>query len=291
MIRSMTGFGRGHARSRYGIITAELRSVNHRFLEVVPHMPSSLQEHDERVRDVLRQTLRRGRITCAVTFQTAGTHAVHVRLDKTLARRYQQQLTALARRLRMSAPVTLDHLLTLPRVLIVENPDHARVLWPVLERALKLAAQQLGRMRAREGRATADELLRQLARVERPLEAVAARAPHVVTEHRARLERRLQELAPALPVEPQRVATEVALFAASADIAEEISRLRSHLAQFRRAVHAGGEQGRTLDFIAQEMFRETNTIGSKANDYVVASLVIRIKGALEKIREQVQNVE
>ena len=291
MIRSMTGFGRGRAGSRDGAITVELRSVNHRFLEVVPHLPSALQGHDERVRDVVRQTLRRGRITCAVTFQPAGSRAVRVQLDAALARRYQQELTRLARRLRLTAPVTLEQLLALPKVLVIESPDQTHALWPLLERALQRAVQQLARMRAKEGQATARDVLRHLARLGRSLEAIAARAPHVVTEHRARLERRLQELAPMLTVEPQRIAAEVALFAANADIAEELARLRSHIAQCRRAVHAEGEQGRTLDFIAQEMFRETNTIGSKANDYAVASHVIALKGTLEKIREQVQNIE
>lgn len=291
MIRSMTGFGRARASSRYGTVTVELRSVNHRFLEVVTHAPAALQGYEDRARDLMRQRFRRGRVTCAITCRLAPGRSARVRVDAALARQYHRQLTTLARRLRLRAPVTLDQLLGLPRVLVVESADEAHVWEPVAERALRLAARRLERMRIREGRTTATDLLKHVAAMERSLAAVEARAPEVVAGHRARLERRLHDLAPALTVEPQRVAAEVALFAANADIAEELARLRSHVVQFRRAVHATGEQGRTLDFIAQEMFRETNTIGSKANDYTVTDRVIAIKGILEKIREQVQNVE
>ena len=288
----MTGFGRGQARAASGTITVELRSVNHRFLEVVAHVPPALQLHEDRVRDLLRGALRRGRVTCAVTVRPGNTHAAHVHLDTTLAVQYHRQLTRLARQLRLPTPVTLEQLLTLPRVLTVEAPDaSAQLWWPLLERALQQALQRFRRMRMREGHATATALLQHLKRLERELDGIAARAPHIVTEHRKRLERRLRELASEVSVDPQRLAAEVALFAASADVAEEIARLRSHLAQCRRAVQATGEQGRALDFLVQEMGREANTIGSKANDYTVTAHVLAMKSALEKIREQVQNVE
>lgn len=290
MIQSMTGFGRGTTRSAFGTITVELRSVNHRFLEIVPHVPAALQPHEERLRESLRQQLRRGRVTCTVTLREAAGRAARVTVNDTLARRYHQHLTRLARRLRLAAP-TLEQLLTLPRVVTVEGPEEKASWWLLLERAVQQAITRLKRMRAREGRATAQDLLRRAQSIERDVHAIAARAPALVSAHHARLTRRLQELAPDVAVDPQRVAAEVALFAANADVAEELARLRSHLAQLRRAVQASGEQGRALDFIAQEMFREANTIGSKANDYAVTSRVIAIKGALEKIREQIQNVE
>lgn len=291
MITSMTGFGRGLARGRAGTITVELRSVNHRFLEVVIHAPTPLQLQEDRVRETVRRRLRRGRITGTVTWQPAASGATRVHLDAALARAYHRQIQQLAKQLRLAGPVTLEQVLSLPRIAVVETEDQRQAWAPLIERAAAQAATQLVRMRAREGRALAREVLNYVESVEDAVTAISARAPAVVEDHRARLQRRLQELAPDAAIEPQRLAAEVALFAANADIAEELARLRSHLAQFRRAVAATGEQGRTLDFMAQEMFRETNTIGAKANDYTITSHVIAIKGALEKIREQIQNVE
>ena len=291
MIRSMTGFGRGQARSSRGILTVELRSVNHRFLEVVPHLPAALQPHEEQVRALLRRQMQRGRVTSTVTLRLSAARAAQTSIDVRLARQYHHTLTQLIRTLRLPGPVTLEHLLGLPRVVTVESVDQSAGWWPTLAAALTRASRQLLAMRAREGRATARELLRHVGHIDAAVEIVAARAPHVVTAHRERLLRRLQDIAPDVTVDPQRVASEVALFAANIDIAEELARLRSHVAQFRRAVAGAGEQGRALDFIAQEMFRETNTIGSKANDYAVTAQVIVMKGALDKLREHVQNVE
>jgi len=285
----MTGFGRGQGRSVAGTATVELRSINHRFLEVVAHLPPPLQNYDDRVRELVQQCLRRGRVTCTVTLRAAG-RAAPVQIDAQLARRYHRQLTQLGRQLQLEGTVRLEHLLALPRVVTANGAEPAR-WWPAVERALVQAVEQLRRMRQREGRALARELLRHVQAIERAHAAITTRAPHIAPAHRARLERRLQELASDVTVDPQRIATEVALFAANVDITEELARLRSHLSQCRRAVQASGEQGRTLDFIAQEMFREANTMGSKANDYTITTQVIAIKSALDKLREQIQNVE
>jgi len=272
------------------MVTVELRSLNHRSLEVVCHLPLALQPWEDRARDLIRRQFHRGRITCTATYQCARADA-GAQLKIPVARRYYTQLRHLQRTLRLEGAVTLTHLLALPRVLTTEELPQATILWPVFQRALTAALQQLAQMRRREGRTLARELQRRAATIARTRTTIATRAPAVVQQYQERLQRRLADLVPAGAVDAQRLATEVATFAANADITEELTRLASHLASFQQALRRDGEQGRTLDFMLQEMGREVNTLGSKANDYPIAERVIVIKGELDKLREQVQNIE
>jgi uncharacterized protein (TIGR00255 family) len=290
--RSMTGFGTGEivtAAGRYGV---EIRSVNHRFCEVMVRTPRDLAPLEDRVRGLIQSRILRGRVDVAVVRDDYGRRPRTVKTDAALAKAYVDALDGLRQSLPISGGVDLSLLLSLPDLVkIEEEKEDVEASWPAVERGVGVALDRLVAMRDAEGARLSADLLERLSRLEGLGEAIAARAPRVVEDYHARLGRRVQELAGGVAVDPGRLATEVALFADRSDIAEEITRFRSHVAQFRATLDGTGAIGRTLEFIVQEMGRETNTIGSKANDLEITRHVIAIKGELESLREQIQNVE
>ena len=291
MINSMTGFGKGEASSSVGAIAVELRSVNHRYFEMQAHLPSYLSDLEDRLRERLRTFVRRGRITLSATFRQRGTEALGITIDAAAALRYHGLLARLRTTLGVREEVRLEHILSLPKVVISEEaPKQETRVRALAEAALTKAARALVATRRREGVALARDVLTHVGTLESSLEDVATRAPHVVTEHRERLRKRLETIQ-AVQVDAGRLETEIAIFAEARDISEEVARLHSHLSSVRRTLNDGDEAGRKLDFLAQELFREVNTIGSKAADTTITNLVIRMKGAIEKLREQVQNIE
>jgi uncharacterized protein (TIGR00255 family) len=290
--RSMTGFGAGEITTGAGRYGVEVRSVNHRFLEVVVRLPRDLSPLEDRVRALVQSRMLRGRIDVAVVRDDYGRRPRTVKADLDLARAYVNALDGLRAALPVSGGIELSMLLSLPDLVkIEEEKEDVEASWPAVEGGVTAALDRLVGMREAEGARLGADLLERLSRMERLAEAIAARAPKVVDDYHARLERRVQELAGAAAVDPARLATEVALFADRSDVTEELTRLRSHLTQFRTTLGGSGAVGRTLEFILQEMARETNTIGSKANDLEITRHVIAIKGELESLREQIQNVE
>lgn len=292
MMRSMTGFGRGEAASQFGRIVVEMKAVNHRFSEVVCRMPRQFNALEEQVRKLVQGKVSRGRIDLFVSWDAAA-QARGVKVDKELAMAYYNSLKELAEEIGSNSELTLDTLAKLPDVLKVgEGEVTAEQLWPLLQSAALQAVTNLIAMRQREGDALADELHARLVTIEALGESVAERAPQVVEDYRNRLTRRLDELLPqGHTVDPQRLAQEVAIFADRSDVAEELQRLASHIAQFRQTLQENEAVGRKLDFLVQELGREVNTIGSKANDAAITNQVVTAKAELEKIREQVQNIE
>lgn len=290
--RSMTGFGAGEittAAGRYGV---EMRSVNHRFCEVVIRMPRDLSPLEDRVRTIVQGRVLRGRIDVAIVRDDYGRRPRTVKTDVDLAKAYVTALDGLRQALPVAGSVDLSLLLSLPDLVkIEEEKEDVEASWPAVESGVGAALDRLLAMREAEGARLGADLVARLSRMERTAEAIAARAPQVVEDYHARLGRRVQELAGGVAVDPGRLATEVALFADRSDITEELTRFRSHLVQFRTTLAGSGAIGRTLEFIVQEMGRETNTIGSKANDLEITRHVIAIKGELESLREQIQNVE
>lgn len=292
-VRSMTGFGRGESRSdEVGRIVVEMKAVNHRFSEVVFRMPRQFNQLEEQARKAVQAEVARGRVDVFVSWEAAA-KAKGVKVDKELALAYYNSLKELGREIGSNSELTLDTLARLPDVLKVEEGEvTAEALGPVFEEAVSAAVQNLIAMREREGAAQASELTMRANRLAELGREIAQRAPQVVDEYRGRLVRRLDELLPAgNTVDPQRLAQEVAIFADRSDIAEELQRLGSHLDQFRATLSGGEAIGRKLDFLVQEIGREFNTIGSKANDASITNLVVEAKSELEKIREQVQNIE
>ncbi|ADU51026.1 YicC-like domain-containing protein [Thermaerobacter marianensis DSM 12885] len=291
MVRSMTGFGRAGAQSGRYRVAVEVRTVNHRFLDVTVRLAREFAAVEDRIRRLVAQHIERGRVDVSVRVDrlTSAVRAVHV--DTELAHAYYEALKELRRSLRLPGSIDVDMLLDLPDILRVEQAeDDLDALWALLEPALADALGQVVAMREAEGAALARDLEERAVQVERQVEAIAGRAPEVVQAYQRRLEGRLEEWGLAA-VDPQRLAVEVALMAERSDISEECVRLRSHCRQFRQLLARGGAVGRRLDFLLQEMHREITTIGSKAGDLAIAGLVVEVKAELEKMREQVQNVE
>ncbi|MDB4894227.1 MAG: hypothetical protein JWN15_489 [Firmicutes bacterium] len=292
MPRSMTGFGRGDATGAAGRIVVEIKAVNHRFSEVVFRMPRQFGALEEQARKLILAAVSRGRVDVFVTWE-APARARGVQVDKELAMAYYSTLNELGKKIGSKSELTLDTLAKLPDVLkVAEGEITPAELWPTFETALVQAIASLVAMREREGLSLAADLTARLGRVEGLRAVVAKVAPQVAEEYRNRLTRRLDELLPpGNAVDPQRLAQEVAIFADRSDISEELQRLGSHIAQFRETLDGGEAVGRKLDFLVQELGREVNTIGSKANDAAITIQVVEAKSELEKIREQVQNLE
>jgi uncharacterized protein (TIGR00255 family) len=293
VIRSMTGFGTATAEVPGGRLAVEARSVNHRFSEVVIRIPRDLAALEDRARAIVQERLRRGRVEVIVT-RDEGTRRVRtVRSDTGLAASYARALRELAGEIDVAGEVTLAQISAMPDVLRVEDERvDVEALWPALEAAVRSATEALVAMRAAEGARLAQDLSSRIDVLEQMTGAIAARSRDVVRAYGERLRLRLTEMLADVPVDEARLATELALFAERSDITEELTRLRSHLAQFRLTMTGeDGAVGRKLDFILQEMGRETNTIGSKANDVDITRTIITMKSELESLREQVQNVE
>ncbi len=301
-ILSMTGFGAGEAEVAGARVRVEIRSVNHRYLDVAVKTPREWVALESRVVEAVRGRLRRGKVDVFLSRRLDAAAPGAVRADLDLARGYRHALQALAQDLALPGEVTLELIAAQRDVLVAgaEAPD-PEVEWPGVESALAKALERIGAMRAEEGRRLGEDLARHAVTLRGLVEDVAKRAPKALEEHRARLEERLAKLlgegfggaasGSATPLDPARLHQEVALLAERTDIEEELVRLKSHLAQLDSMIASGAEIGRKLDFLLQEIGREVNTIGSKGNDVEVGRLVVEMKSVAEKIREQVQNVE
>lgn len=293
MIRSMTGYGRAEALTPFGRFTVEMRSVNHRFGEVLVRLPRDLAPLEDRVRAAVQSHVQRGRVEVTLLREDRTTRTKSVRADLDLAAAYAQALRELADALGVPEGITLPQVAAYPDVVRVEEAkDDLETLWPLLLPAVGAAAADLVGMREAEGRRLADDLEARLGRVDELSRTVEGRSHQAVTEYVARLRERIQQLLGEVPVDESRLAAEVAIFAERSDVSEEVTRLRSHIAQFRSELATSdGAVGRRLEFVLQEMGREVNTTGAKANDLEITRAVIAMKGELESMREQIQNVE
>ena len=290
-LASMTGYGHGECRWGDVRVEAEISSVNRKQFDLQLHMQRPLQVLESRIQDEVGRAVARGRITLSLSVALAPGGRRRVRVDEALARGYVEAVRKAAPRLELPDRLDSRALAEMPDVLIVEHPeDDADRLWPAIRRALRQALSALVRMRRREGRALERDLRRRMDELERRVGRIERHAPAAVRRHRAALVARLKEAGVA-PDADDRIAREIALFADRSDVAEEITRLRSHLAQARRLLAAREPAGRSLDFLAQELFREINTVGSKSGDASITAEVVAFKAELERVREQVQNVE
>jgi uncharacterized protein (TIGR00255 family) len=293
-MNSMTGYGRGEC-SRNGFkITVELSSVNRKQGEISVVLPRELEVLEAQIRDAINQAIARGRVTARVTLHAAGGKTGgQVRLNATLARAYVRELNRLGRELKLTGGVTLDLLARAPGVLDTgEEPADAEDFWPAIEQALQQALRTLLKMRQREGSHLAKDLAARVATMRKSAAQVQQQAPRVQERYREQLIQRVKDAGvPAPGPDDDRLLKEVVYFADRSDISEELTRLQSHFQQFDDCAASKEPVGRVLDFLAQEMNREINTIGSKANDSVISRSVVTLKTELEKFREQAQNVE
>jgi len=292
MIRSMTGYGTAEVE-RDGIrLTAEIRSVNHRFCEVSLRSPKAVSLFEDRIRQVIAERFSRGKFNLTITWSGAGEAGEELRVNETVADRYVALLEKLRERYHLDSGLDLRTLAALPDIFAWEHTALSdEETWGMVKTLVDSACESMNRMKAREGEALAVDLAKRLGLLREQLDVVAARAPHRPQEAKDRLMTRLKVLLADVEIDPVRVAQEVALMADRLDFTEECVRLEAHLDQFRSLIDGGELAGRKLNFLLQEMNREANTIGSKANDVEVARAVIVMKEEIERLREQVQNVE
>jgi uncharacterized protein (TIGR00255 family) len=291
MIRSMTGFGAGRGAVNGEEIDVEVRSVNHKYCEVKVRMPRELAALEHEVVRSVKDRLARGGVDVAVRRIASGS-LVAPRVDVALAESYARAFAEVQARLGLPGPVTLSEIIAAEGVVrLDERTVDLEAAGEALRRAVSAALSQLVAMRAREGEALARDLGSRLAALEGLEERIGELAPQAVESYRARLSERIAELTQGVALDPARLAQEVAIFADRTDVAEEITRLRSHAAQVRALLDVSEPAGRKLDFLVQEMHREANTIGSKSQHAGIAGLVVALKAEVERMREQVQNVE
>jgi uncharacterized protein (TIGR00255 family) len=294
VLLSMTGYGEARHQGDQLNLAVELRALNNRYLKISVRAPEPFNLLESEIEKSLRQVVRRGTIQVQI-YARRQSQASDFRLNPVALRTYYEQVRAAQRDLSISAEVPLASLLPLPGVVL--EPELAGMdtesEWRVLEPVLQQAVAKLQAMRAEEGKAMERELLQLCDHIGAELRQIKTRAPQVVVDFHAKLLERVRDLLAELDVKLDRsdLIKEVAVFAERSDITEEVVRLGSHLDQFHEITKEPESPGRKLDFLTQEMFREANTIGSKANDVAIAKRVVEIKGAIEKIRELIQNVE
>ena len=292
-LRSMTGYGRGEAAGQGLLVDVELSSVNRKQLEVKVALPRSLTVLESRLVETVQEALSRGHVTGAVAVQVSrAARERSLRIDHPLAGAYIRRLRSAAAAYGLADDLKASILLALPEVIqwaaISEDADR---VWPLIRRALERALKDLTALRETEGAVLAADLRSRLARLAKLLQRIRTFAPRITEKHRRQLLARLSATGLSFAAQDPQILREVALFADRCDISEEITRLESHLRQAGSLLRSRESVGRTLDFLAQEMFREINTIGSKANDVRITRVVIHFKTELERVREQVQNVE
>jgi len=292
MIKSMTGFGKGQAATGEISLTVEVKSVNHRYGDITVKAPRSMMALEGEIRKRVGERLKRGRIDVYISLESlAGGDKVPV-FNRPLAESYLRLFAEMERSYDLQGGVTLSLLAAQKDVISLQETDPAEEkVRRCLDEALDKALDALERMRMAEGDATGRDIAARLDLLEELLEAARQRAPLVPQEWRIKLQERLARLETGFEVDPQRLAQEIALFADRCDISEELSRFKSHLEQFRELSTSEEPVGRQMDFLVQELNRETNTMGSKSNDVELTRQVVAIKAELEKIREQVQNIE
>jgi uncharacterized protein (TIGR00255 family) len=290
----MTGHGRGECSQEGFKITVELSSVNRKQAEVSVNLPRQLEVLEGQLRDVINRAVARGRINARVSVHTAeGRNSAKMHLNTELARAYAKELAALAKSLKLKTEVTLDQLVRAPGVYQTdEDLAGGEGFWPAVEAALNKAIAALLKMRAREGAHLAKDLDSRITLMRETVAGVRNVAPQVAQRYRTALVERIKAAGlEGIAMDDERLLKEVALFADRSDISEELTRLQSHFQQFDELTKSKDPIGRTLDFLAQEINREINTIGSKANDLEISRAVVTLKAELEKFREQAMNVE
>lgn len=292
MIKSMTGFGRGEASTDMLKINIEMKAVNHRYCEIVLRMPRSMNVLEDRIKRVIQRRINRGRVDVYINIELCDAKRTTVKLDESLAVSYMAAVNDLNARLQMAGEVTVSELIKLPGIFnLEESVDDVEQWWPDLETTVQQALNGLMEMRIKEGQQLAEDIKKRAECVSNFVSEIKQRSPVVIEEYRDRLRQRMHELLDSGTMDMTRLETEVVLFTERSSIAEEVVRLKSHLEQLAGCLEIETPVGRKFDFLLQETNREINTIASKSSDLVINRMVVEVKSELEKIREQVQNIE
>lgn len=292
MINSMTGFGRFEIQDTDKRFTVEIKSVNHRYLDFNIKMPKKLSFFENAIRTTLKDYMQRGKIDVFITYEDFTQSRGSLQFNEELARQYLEYFNQMADSFQLENDVTVSRLARFPEVLTMEEQSvDEKELWCLLEKALREAAKQFAAARNLEGENLRTDLIAKLDHMLTNVEAVEVRSPQILAEYREKLEQKMTELLQDTQIDESRIASEVILFADKICTDEETVRLRSHIEHMKRVLLDGDGIGRKLDFIAQEMNREVNTILSKANDLETSNIAIELKTDIEKVREQIRNIE
>lgn len=292
MVNSMTGFGRGLAENGDYAVTVEAKSVNHRFCELYVRLPKPLNSFDDAVKKIFNSRVERGKFDIFIEFERRGSKNPQLNVDKELAIAYYKAMLEIADACGLTSEIKVNNLTSLPGVFTLESPEEDQEsIGELLQIAANTALDALIVMRATEGKALAEDLLTHLSLINDMVMEIRALSETVVAEQKQRLEQRLTLLLGEVEVDQYKLANELAFFADKVDINEEITRLTSHIGQFKHSLQSAEPVGRKLEFILQEMIREINTIGSKSNSLFINKLVIDCKNEMERIKEQIQNIE
>ena len=292
MVKSMTGYGRGEQTLHDRKITVELRSVNNRYLDCSVRMPRVYLFAEDAIKTKVQQSISRGKVDVFITLDSSAAEQLKVSVNRSVADGYHGALKELAQLYGLKDDISVSLLSQFPDVLLAEKAEEdAELVAQDICAVLELALADFDQMRTREGQRLSDDILSRAAAIENMVSFVEERSPQTVSEYRTRLEERMREVLENTQLDPARILTEAAIFADKVAVDEETVRLRSHIAQLREMLSKGGATGRKLDFLIQEFNREANTIGSKCSDIQISRQVVDIKAEIEKIREQVQNIE
>jgi uncharacterized protein (TIGR00255 family) len=291
MVRSMTGYGRSEVMHKSGKITVEISSTNRKHLELSLGLPKEFSFLENEFREMAAQYVKRGRVQVFIGFELVN-NKVEFYLDVELAKRYHDALQELSDELELEQEITLKDILSNEEVLTFEKtPFHGEELSEPLTKVYVEAFQSLVEMREREGTALQSDILKRLSMIELKVKEIQSLSPLAVQRYEQKLRKKISELLPAAEGNEDRVIREVAIMAERLDITEEIVRLLSHIEQFEKSMESEDSMGRLLDFLTQEMVREINTIASKSSELDISRLAVEVKNELDKIREQIQNIE
>ena len=292
MIKSMTGYGSGKAEMGNKTFTVEVKSVNSRYSDFSIKMPRIYTFLEDPMRKAAATRINRGKVDIYLNVETSGEDDSVVKVNTALAKEYLQGLRSISEELKISSNATAETFLRVPDVFTVDKaPEDDEVIAKTVLCALSEALDNFDKMRIAEGEKLVCDLKEHLQVIAFATGEVERRSPQIVVEYRARMEERIREILGSATYDESRLLTEVAIFSDKVNVNEETVRLRSHVDQFTKMLEEGGSVGRKIDFLIQEMNREINTIGSKSNDLDVARIVIEVKAEIEKLREQIQNVE
>ena len=288
----MTGFGRCEIAEADRKITVEMKSVNHRYLDVTIKMPKKLNFFEAAIRTELKNYMQRGKVDLFITYEDFTESNVCVKYNKELAAEYMQYFDRMAEDFSLDNDIRVSTLARFPEILTMEEQTvDEEQLWQLLDKALKGAAENFVETRIREGENLRNDLIAKLEGMLAHVDFITERSPEIIEEYREKLTKKVEELLSDKQVDESRLLMEVTIFADKVCVDEELVRLRSHITATRDALLAGGSIGRKLDFIAQEMNREANTILSKSSDLEISNRAIELKTEIEKVREQIQNIE
>ncbi len=292
MIKSMTGFGRGEAADENCKIVVEMKSVNHRYFEPTIKMPKKLNAYEANIRTVLKNYINRGKVDIFITYEDLKENDYNLKYNEELANEYMSIFKYMATTFGIENDIKVSHLSRYPEIITVdEQTDDEEETWVVLNEALNQACRQFVESRIIEGEKLRDDLIDKLDEMLEIVSQIEEREPMLIAEYRAKLENKVRDLLGNTEIDESRIVTEVTIFADKICVDEEMVRLRSHIETTKQTLIEGGSIGRKLDFIAQEMNREANTTLSKANDLATSNWGITLKTDIEKVREQIQNIE